>query len=663
MGLKTYVAQFINKYGNGWAIVNAYHPNQVEDILKNQGRFKDIIVTSFKEVKHFGNTMSIVYEGSITTLGKTPYDLAKEEGFEGSLEEWLESLKGPKGDKGEQGDKGDKGDSGEQGPQGEKGDPGTTNYDELENAPTNVSAFNNDVGYLTQHQDISGKVDKIEGKGLSTNDYTTQEKNKLAELENYDDTQVRQLILQTNANFSNYYTKSESYSANEVDTLLRIQRKGQYVVVATLPTASVDTMFKIYLIPSTNSQTSNIKDEYVTLENNGSYSWEKIGSTSVDLSNYSTTAEMNTAIATALLNYYTKSEVDTALGNKQDIIQDLTTIRSGAASGATAYQKPINGIPKNDLSESVQTSLNKAETALQSHQDISSKEDITNKKTTITGNELSSTYYPTIKAVADYVHQQTAQWGVVSQIQTWTGSAAAGYDYTMSNLVYGDIPIANIDLFESAGAVFNETSGYFELNGLTDISYEEMQKIYECTICLRNRFDLSLALSKGVNVRTNFMLINFQGVDVVGNMPLPNINLSGAFAYNDSLEIISFNLDNISDNFKKFSNVIIDRVFQKARRLRAVNGIIPCKNTSTGNHSFQECYNLESIQLYGIKISLNISYSPHLSVASILYMINNEATISEITIMLHATAYERAIADSDVQVALQAHTNITLASV
>ena len=29
-------------------------------------------------------------------------------------------------------------------------------------------------------QDISGKVDKVEGKGLSTNDYTNEEKNKLA---------------------------------------------------------------------------------------------------------------------------------------------------------------------------------------------------------------------------------------------------------------------------------------------------------------------------------------------------------------------------------------------------------------------------------------------------------------------------------------------------
>ena len=38
-------------------------------------------------------------------------------------------------------------------------------------------------GYLTEHQDISGKVDKINGKGLSTNDYTTEEKNKLSGIE------------------------------------------------------------------------------------------------------------------------------------------------------------------------------------------------------------------------------------------------------------------------------------------------------------------------------------------------------------------------------------------------------------------------------------------------------------------------------------------------
>ena len=48
------------------------------------------------------------------------------------------------------------------------------------------------------HQDIreaiDGKVDKVTGKGLSTNDFTTALKTKLDNLENYDDTEVKQDI-------------------------------------------------------------------------------------------------------------------------------------------------------------------------------------------------------------------------------------------------------------------------------------------------------------------------------------------------------------------------------------------------------------------------------------------------------------------------------------
>ena len=59
-------------------------------------------------------------------------------------------------------------------------------YDDLDNKPTiptiptDVSAFTNDAGYLTQHQDISGKVDKEAGKGLSTNDYSNADKTKVS---------------------------------------------------------------------------------------------------------------------------------------------------------------------------------------------------------------------------------------------------------------------------------------------------------------------------------------------------------------------------------------------------------------------------------------------------------------------------------------------------
>ena len=67
--------------------------------------------------------------------------------------------------------------------------------------------------------------------------------------------------------------------------------------------------------------------------------------------------------------------------------------------------------------------------------------------------------------------------GVIRQTQTWAGSNATGYDYTMSDIVEGTIPQAIIDVALSLpGVAFNEETGYFELNGLTDISYQEMLK-------------------------------------------------------------------------------------------------------------------------------------------------------------------------------------------
>lgn len=58
-------------------------------------------------------------------------------------------------------------------------------------------------------------------------------------------------------------------------------------------------------------------------------------------------------------------DVETALGNKQDTISDLSDIRSGAAAGATAYQLPSGGITTSDLSSGVTASLGKADTAYQ----------------------------------------------------------------------------------------------------------------------------------------------------------------------------------------------------------------------------------------------------------------------------------------------------------
>ena len=150
------------------------------------------------------------------------------------------------------------------------------------------------------------------------------------------DALIANFITSSVDNLVNYYLKSETFTKSEVNALIAAVQQFTYVSVAELPTASAETMNKIYLVPSTNPQTKNVKDEYITIavtdQGTTTYSWEQIGTTTIDLSGYytsqqtdaaintalsaySTTTQMNTAIATAIANFYTKQEVDALIAN------------------------------------------------------------------------------------------------------------------------------------------------------------------------------------------------------------------------------------------------------------------------------------------------------------------------------------------------------------
>lgn len=60
-----------------------------------------------------------------------------------------------------------------------------------------------------QKSDLNNKVDKEEGKGLSSNDFTNEEKEKLSGLSNYDDTALRQHIADTYQEKGDYVTNAE----------------------------------------------------------------------------------------------------------------------------------------------------------------------------------------------------------------------------------------------------------------------------------------------------------------------------------------------------------------------------------------------------------------------------------------------------------------------
>lgn len=133
--------------------------------------------------------------------------------------------------------------------------------------------------------------------------------------------QIASFITKAVSDLTNYYLKSETYNKSEVDAMVAAIKQFQLVAVQTLPTASADTLNKIYLVPSADPKTQNTKDEYITLvvEEQGTttYSWECIGSTEVDLTNYYTKSQTDSAITAAinaaLASYSTTTQVGTLI--------------------------------------------------------------------------------------------------------------------------------------------------------------------------------------------------------------------------------------------------------------------------------------------------------------------------------------------------------------
>lgn len=125
-------------------------------------------------------------------------------------------------------------------------------------------------------------------------------------------------------------------------------------------------------------------------------------------------------------SYFTGAEVEAAL-NK--------------AKNAGTYSKPSTGIPKTDLASAVQTSLDKADTALQSHQTMK-----TINGNTITGSGNVNTEYPVvINATGTVSMKPNTYYRVIQSFSTLT--------ITFQNPTYSDIANEYVIEFVCGGTV------------------------------------------------------------------------------------------------------------------------------------------------------------------------------------------------------------------
>jgi len=103
---------------------------------------------------HYSKEPYFVAGGGAGEPGKSAYEIAVDNGFEGDEQAWLESLKGDKGDTGPQGPPGTDGKDGEQGPSGADGKDG-------EQGPQGPPG-NDGFGTEAQYNDIIARLEALE---------------------------------------------------------------------------------------------------------------------------------------------------------------------------------------------------------------------------------------------------------------------------------------------------------------------------------------------------------------------------------------------------------------------------------------------------------------------------------------------------------------------
>ena len=84
------------------------------------------------------------------------------------------------------------------------------------------------------------------------------------------------------------------------------------------------------------------------------------------------------------------------------------------------------------------------------------------------------------------------------------------------------------------------------------------------------------------------------------------------------------------------------------------------QNVTNMSQMFDYCYSLSTANLMNIALAYQFNESALLSKESLLYLINNEAATSAITIKLASYAYTRLANDADIVAALANHPNISI---
>lgn len=244
-------------------------------------------------------------------------------------------------------------------------------------------------------ENLDSRYGYEEGKVLSSNDFTTTEKNKLAGIDAGADENI-----------------IESITVN--GTAVTPENKTVAITIPTVPTnVSAFTNDAGYITSSDIPEGAAASSATPLMDG---------------------TAAVGTSNAFARGDHRHPSDT-----NKQDVISDLATIRSGAAAGATAYQKPSTGIPSSDMATGVQDALTAAGTAYQKPSTGIPVSDLASAAQTSLGLANTAVQPSTLNDYATTTAMNTAISTAISSVYRYKDSVATYANLPASDQTVGDV--------------------------------------------------------------------------------------------------------------------------------------------------------------------------------------------------------------------------------
>lgn len=229
-------------------------------------------------------------------------------------------------------------------------------------------------------------------------------------------------------------------------------------------------------------------------------------------------------------------------------------------------------------------------------------------------------------------------------------------------------------LFIAAGAEYNDTgadktktapwgetvthkAGHYYLNGLGDITEEQMMEIYNEKDSIAKLWQGGFA-NYSDSIRTFFPIAKKRLYDYKASV---NVDFAKGLP---NLETIVFNTysNNSNDLSSMFKIDRAIRLFAECLKLKYVGYVNVADTLLGGVIGFQNCSSLEYVNIVNLKLPLSLEYSPLISKQSILQMIFNASPTSAIIITLHPDAYTRLADDADVIAALETQPLVSLVS-